>query len=178
MPRLPFKKGSTLKLGDKRYPSLSCFCLGIFSPQEEPLSLQQMVEKPILHIKANMASRFSRHPSVSTWHTPSPTLNLSNRGLGCPSPSCPSLCDPATLWVSLLLQAALLDLRLLFPPRSPPLPLHRARLSLTLSTLESPRSPCLWLCSSFIYNKLSSPPYLGVVKSFTLLFLFFSFTNN
>ena len=46
--------------------------------------LGQGTEMLILHTKADLASRFSQHPSVPTWHTLPPNPELSSQGLGCP----------------------------------------------------------------------------------------------
>jgi hypothetical protein len=51
-----------------------------FRPQDKG------AEVHILHLKAALASRFSQHPSVPTWHSKASTLNFPAQGLGCPSP--------------------------------------------------------------------------------------------
>ena len=62
----------------------------------------QGTEVRILHIKADLTSRFSQHPAVSFWHILSPTLNFPAQELGCPSPRGSSLYHPDIL-ASLLL---------------------------------------------------------------------------
>ena len=57
---------------------------------------------------------------------------------------------------------------LALPSRSP----HMNQLRV-MFILESPRHPCLWLCSSLIYNKPPPPPYKGAVMSFFLSLFFF-----
>jgi hypothetical protein len=42
----------------------------------------------------DLASRFSQHPSVCTWHILPTTLNYLAQGLGCPSPRGSSLYNP------------------------------------------------------------------------------------
>ena len=48
----------------------------------------QGTEVHILHTKADLASRFSQHPSVPTWHTLPPTLNFPAQGFGLPFLNC------------------------------------------------------------------------------------------
>jgi hypothetical protein len=52
-------------------------CIGCFS-------LGLKTEGQILQTKADLASRFSQHSSVPTWHTLPPTLNFPAKGLGLP----------------------------------------------------------------------------------------------
>jgi hypothetical protein len=56
----------------------------------------------ILHTKADLASRFSQHPSVPNGHTLPPTLNFPVQGLGCSSPRGSSLYNPDVLVSPLL----------------------------------------------------------------------------
>jgi hypothetical protein len=58
-------------------------------------------EVHILHIKADLASRFSQHLSVPTCHTLTPTLNFTTPGQGCPSPEALSYIIQA-FWLLLL----------------------------------------------------------------------------
>lgn len=46
----------------------------------------QGTEGHILHIKADLASRFSQHPSVPTWYTLLPILELSSPDTWLPFP--------------------------------------------------------------------------------------------
>lgn len=57
-------------------------------------------EVHILHIKTDLASRFSQYPSVRTWQTPPPTLNFPAQCLGYPSPRGSSLYNPDLVLVS------------------------------------------------------------------------------
>ena len=46
-------------------------------------SSRQGTEVYTLHIKADLASRFSQHPSVPIWHNLPPILNFPAQRLGC-----------------------------------------------------------------------------------------------
>lgn len=60
------------------------------------LDQDQGIEVHIFHIKADMASRFSHHPSFSIWHTLHPILNFPAMGFGCPFPKSSCLYNPDT----------------------------------------------------------------------------------
>ena len=128
----------------------------------------------------DLATRFSQHPLVPVikyaWHTWPPILNSSAQGFGCPSPRGSSLyypdilaiCPFCTFILSWLLQLVPLSLKL-------PLPSYMAQFSLVMSTLDSPRCPCLWLCSlKYLQQTFSSTkPKSSHVLSFPLIsFLF------
>ena len=57
----------------------------------------------ILHIKPDLASRFSHHPSGLSWHTVPPTLNFPVQELGCSSTRDFFLCNPDILVPPLIL---------------------------------------------------------------------------
>lgn len=77
----------------------------------------QGAEVHIVYMKADLASRFSPHPSLPTWHTQSQTLNFPTQGLGCPYSRGSFLENPDTFVTSfflLFLSFSPLCLQLLF----------------------------------------------------------------
>jgi hypothetical protein len=103
-------------------------------------TLGQGAEVCILHIKADLPSRFSQHPSVPTRHTLSPTLNFPAQGTNYPSPRDFSLYNPDILrTLSLSLSLSLFLFLLFF------LSVHT--LFVFLSSLPLSLSPSLLLFS-------------------------------
>lgn len=104
----------------------------------------------------------------SDWHTPTSTLILQPRGWGCHSPRGSSQYNADILVTCSFLY---LDLLSAIFGSTPPLSIWFR----VMTTLDSPRCPCFWLCFPYIYNKLSPPPYLGTFESFSFLFISFFF---
>lgn len=112
------------------------------------------------------------------------TISIWTRSLGFPSIPLPASLPPEALlyivqilWLPILLLLAswLLYLVLLSPlfplPFHLPFP-HVAQLSYVMSTLDSPRCRCIY-AFSIIYIKVCLPQKLGVIISFSFLFISF-----
>ena len=116
----------------------------------------QGTELHVLYIKADLASRFSWHPSVLTWYTLPPTLIFQSRSLaGCPLPRVSFLYNPDIL----------LHLRPL-PPLPPPFPPLTLLLPLfSLHTLYLPPPPMVTPLSSILgaSEKLPNKPAFNII---------------
>lgn len=124
----------------------------------------------------DLGSKFSQHPLVPTCYrvtgTPQPLLwILQPRGWGCHSPRGSSQYNADILVTCSFLY---LDLLSAIFGSTPPLSIWFR----VMTTLDSPRCPCFWLCFPYIYNKLSPPPYLGTFESFSFLFISFFFFHS